>query len=396
MYTMEDIRFDMDVEYGRALNWLGDTTVLLMDVYYPADEVDTLASRPLIVYLHGGGFHGGSKSNQKGRYWAQEFVKRGYVFASIDYRLGWPNGDSCAADTSLYMRAVYRAVQDTRAALRWLTVNADSWRLDPSHFYLLGTSAGSGASMFASYAEDADFGSYLSEELGPLDESGNALSNEFHIAGMITKSAALSKLDVLDRKEIPHLLFHGSCDMTVPYTYGAIFHCYAPNKFVDVYGSGDIGAELERLNRCHTLYKNIGQGHGTVDDDTVVVYGAAFIQSLLCEDCESRYIERISRLNVCADRSGKTTTVENLYPNPSNGIFRVVVSGPRDEDIDLSMIDRLGRVVFEESKYYVAPIQHWRIEMPQLEPGVYYFKTGVRNRFTVQPVLIIPDGPSAF
>ncbi|GEM_PF-896854 len=394
LFAEADVRLDFDLEYGKALDWLGDTVALKLDVYYPNPALDTVALRPVILYLHGGGFHAGSKSNQKGREWAIDFVRRGYVFVAADYRLGWPAADSCAADTALYMRAVYRATQDVRAAYRWMVEFSESWAMDTNQIVLLGTSAGSGAAMFATYSTEGDLGAYLSQELGPLDGSGNDYRHAFNPVAIVTKSAALDNLAVLSRKNIPNLMFHGTCDLTVPYTNGAIFHCYAPNKFIDVYGSGDIAAEMERLGQCHVLYKNIGQGHGAVSDDTVVVYMAEFLRSLFCDNCETKFYERVSRTDVCADRSGKRTTLEFLFPNPSNGSFQIVLSGPRDELILVELFDSAGRRMIQEYREFLAPVQRWSMDWSGFYPGVYFLKVGNSDRSTVKPLLIQSQGPS--
>jgi len=394
LFLQDDVRLEVDLEYGRAVDWLGDTVSLKLDVYYPDPALDTAALRPVILYLHGGGFHAGSKSNQKGREWAISFVRRGYVFVAADYRLGWPAVDSCAADTSLYMRAVYRATQDVRAAYRWMVEFSESWAMDTNQIVLLGTSAGSGAAMFATYSVEGDLGAYLSEELGPLDGSGNEYRHAFNPVAIVTKSAALDNLEVLSRRNIPHLMFHGTCDLTVPYTKGAIFHCYAPNKFIDVYGSGDIAAELNRLGRCNTLYKNIGQGHGAVSDDTVVVYMAEFMQSLFCETCETEFIERVSKTDVCADRSGKKSTLEFLFPNPSNGQFQVILSGPRDEMIPIELYNTAGQRLIQEYREFLAPVQRWSIDWSGFNTGVYFLKIGNNDRSTVKPLLIQPQAPA--
>ena len=58
--------------------------VLMLDVYSPPDS-DTRASRPAIVFAHGGGFKGGGRFI--GQDLGEEMAKRGYVFFSISYRL---------------------------------------------------------------------------------------------------------------------------------------------------------------------------------------------------------------------------------------------------------------------------------------------------------------------
>ena len=58
---------------------------LQMDIYTPYG--DNCTNRPLIILAHGGSFIGGSKSNPTMVDLCETFAKRGYVAASINYRL---------------------------------------------------------------------------------------------------------------------------------------------------------------------------------------------------------------------------------------------------------------------------------------------------------------------
>ena len=105
-----------------------------MDVYYP--QTPPSRPRPLLLLIHGGAFYNGDKQAvgypEMGRYFAQ----RGYVVASINYRLGFK---PMAADVD---RAGYRALQDAYAAARFLLNNADEYGIDTSSLFVAGTSAG--------------------------------------------------------------------------------------------------------------------------------------------------------------------------------------------------------------------------------------------------------------
>jgi acetyl esterase/lipase len=80
---------------------------------------------PVIVWIHGGGWQGGSKENTLGL----AFVPKGYALASINYRLS--------------QHAVFPAqIQDCKAAIRWLRANASKYHLDAEHIGVWGTSAG--------------------------------------------------------------------------------------------------------------------------------------------------------------------------------------------------------------------------------------------------------------
>jgi acetyl esterase/lipase len=102
--------------------------VLKLDLYLP--EKKSTKPMPLAVFVHGGGWVGGSK---KGGLWMQsvkdELNKRGYVVASVDYRLApqykWP----------LFMN-------DVKCSIRFLRANAKKYHIDPKHVGAWGTSAG--------------------------------------------------------------------------------------------------------------------------------------------------------------------------------------------------------------------------------------------------------------
>ena len=84
-----------------------------MDVYFPNTELDTLKKRPFILLIHGGGFTGGTRERMT--YHSVELSKRGFVVATISYRLGY--------DIEIFgsiQKAVYRAQQDANTALRYI------------------------------------------------------------------------------------------------------------------------------------------------------------------------------------------------------------------------------------------------------------------------------------
>lgn len=80
---------------------------------------------PLIVWIHGGGWVGGSKENPP----ALGFAKNGYAVASINYRFS--------------QHAIYPAqIEDCKAAIRWLRANAAKNRINPDKIGVWGASAG--------------------------------------------------------------------------------------------------------------------------------------------------------------------------------------------------------------------------------------------------------------
>lgn len=102
---------------------------LELQLFVPESEQPT----PLIVYIHGGGYAGGTRV--EGTPWfemtnyRQKALARGFAFASIDYRLG-------------FEQSFPAAVNDAHASLRWLAKFADKLNLDISRVVVWGESAG--------------------------------------------------------------------------------------------------------------------------------------------------------------------------------------------------------------------------------------------------------------
>jgi len=88
VFTSVDIQ--SNVVYGSNINANNANEILIMDIYQPAG--DTASFRPLILWVHGGSFIGGTKNEQDVTNLSIAFAKRGYVCASISYRLGIPAG----------------------------------------------------------------------------------------------------------------------------------------------------------------------------------------------------------------------------------------------------------------------------------------------------------------
>jgi len=92
-----------------------------LDLYLPMNAKNP----PLIILIHGGAFKSGSKEGEN----AARFLAQGYAVASLNYRL---SGD-----------AIFPAqIEDCKAAVRWLRVNAGKYGYDPDRFGAWGSSAG--------------------------------------------------------------------------------------------------------------------------------------------------------------------------------------------------------------------------------------------------------------
>jgi acetyl esterase/lipase len=129
---------DRVVMYADGVTALADVTFsaiegyrpLVLDLYRPADRSE---QKPLIVYVHGGGWRGGH-TRQSGAFSdfpavLAELASRGYVVASVEYRLSGEAPFPAALD-------------DVRTAIRFLKASAHQYGIDPARVGIFGGSAG--------------------------------------------------------------------------------------------------------------------------------------------------------------------------------------------------------------------------------------------------------------
>jgi para-nitrobenzyl esterase len=115
---------------------------LYLNVWTPAKSVGE--KLPVIVWIHGGGFVGGSTSI--GLYDGSGYARKGVVFVSLAYRLG-PYGYMAHPELSResgHGSGTY-GIQDLVAGLKWVHANVAAFGGDPANVTIFGHSAGSSA-----------------------------------------------------------------------------------------------------------------------------------------------------------------------------------------------------------------------------------------------------------
>jgi predicted esterase len=266
---------------------MGRNQTLQMDINVPA--ADTLAYRPLIIYCHGGGFTSGARNSTWPNKFCQSFAKRGYVTASIDYRLGiGTNGD---ADV---MSAQIRAVQDAKAAVRFFKQTAieqgNPYRIDTAQIYIAGESSGGIIALQMGYLKSsADFSEIgdpsLLTNLNGI-EGLTTLPYSSKIAGVISLSGAILDLNWLNNSPLPVIMVHGSKDAVIPYKMGIV----SPYTTTPLYGSFSIDSATVTSKVNSALHTFIGAGTdpyitSTTYADSTINYVSQQLYGLI--DCQS-------------------------------------------------------------------------------------------------------------
>lgn len=253
----------LDIEYARV-----GEQVLKLDLHTPQ-----AASSPLIVYVHGGAWRAGSKSDVP----IARLLDHGFAIASVDYRLS--------------TQAAFPAqVHDIKAAIRFLRAKSGLFHIDSKRIAIIGSSAGG---HLAALVGVTNGHTELEGKVGEhLDQSSDVQcivslfgasnlqtiltqSTEFGLkmrvpalqlllGGQPTEKPDLAKLASpvahLDKNDPPLLLIHGSADPQMPPEQSQEFaKAYEalklPVEFITLPGSKHSGKEFYDGERTQIMEK---------------------------------------------------------------------------------------------------------------------------------------------
>ena len=183
-----------EITYKSIIVSSGDTVVLKLDVY--ADTAIENKKKPVILFVHGGGFWEGDKRSTFYQQMATAFAQQGYVAVSANYRLKEENEP--------YSKAILdTCVADVMDAVRWIQQNGSTYRMDTTKLFICGDSAGGGIVINASYRSENQH--YF---MGCIDLWGGLPSKRGWLAPIFTGS--------LSDTTPPTCILHGKRDRIVP------------------------------------------------------------------------------------------------------------------------------------------------------------------------------------
>lgn len=193
---------------------------LLLDLYRPLAISPSATLSPALIIIHGGGFRGGSRAETNLVTIARAMAARGFVVASIDYRLEGERPEPSprvstilqaatlgVANADLPQRvAAVAAIDDALTAVDWLKANANQYQVDPTHIGLLGGSAGAITAVHLGYVLD-DYG---------IDAQPFSFVIDLWGGSIIPGNDPIAAANHLESLEPPLFIVHGGSDPTVP------------------------------------------------------------------------------------------------------------------------------------------------------------------------------------
>jgi predicted peptidase len=292
--TKHNEKFDITTYQGKVVKNLvyaenvktydGKDKNLELDIFLP-EGADSTKKYPLVLCIHSGGFLVGDKKDTDKL--CAGFAKNGFVAATINYRLGWgrQRNEQCSGDSNELKKAIYRAVQDTRASLRFLTHHATTYSIDTGWIFLQGASAGAVTTLHTTFLRGGNFEQFLpadiASSLGKLDNYGNSLTNSFSIKGICNCWGSFCDVNLITKENaVPAILFHGAKDNVTPFAKG---HVYACDKFMTAYGSKSIYDQLQSLSIPAIGHFDDNLGHNLTTELFYMNNAICFFQKLVKE-----------------------------------------------------------------------------------------------------------------
>jgi pimeloyl-ACP methyl ester carboxylesterase len=215
---------------------------LYLDTYID-QSIDVKEHRPVMIYVHGGGFSTGSRKNAGQELFNRHFAEKGFVSVSINYRLALtPENKHNIKGLDDVVRLV---TEDVVSATNFILSKADELQIDPATILISGGSAGAIACLT------------LEHDICNQVDYTKSLPKGFNYAGVISQAGAvLMNGDTLTwaEKPCPILFFHGDNDNAVAFDKS------------DVMGSTWVGSkymhrQFKEMQVPHWLYVEKGADH---------------------------------------------------------------------------------------------------------------------------------------
>jgi hypothetical protein len=333
-------------------------TTLKMDIFEPTG--DTELQRPVLIMAHGGSFTAGDKSESVCVSICNNFAKRGYVTASIQYRLGQTFQ---MLDSAYAIETVMKAISDGKSAIRFFRKDAattNTYRINPDFILAGGNSAGAVLFMHVIYIDSVNecpqnLRNIINANGGIEGNSGND-GYSSKLQGLINLAGGLNVPEFIGPGSGPSFNAQGTADVTVPYSCANAQGGITPVRLCGLGVAQPLYDQFLVRNRS-IIYP--GQGHCPWQNNAAMLNeidtaSANFFYDVQCDLSTSVL-------------SLKETSEVSLFPNPTSNEINVRSSMSIS---NISLFDNIGQLISLQNIENGTA----KINTSNLSKGIYYVK----------------------
>ncbi len=246
-----------------------------MDIYTP--DGDSEINRPIILYMHGGSFYAGDKATTDCVDFCESMAKRGYVAASLNYRLATNIVGFLTSNEAQY-ETVLKAVSDAKAAVRYFRkdfANNNTYKIDPNTIFVSGYSAGAVIAIHHAYIDNiSDLPSSLIDNDGNSFNVQSIINNvggiygiegdagnygySSDVSGVISFAGGINNIYWIDDNDEPLVSVQGTEDPTVSYNCAPALNS---SLVLDLCGTGEMHPQADLVGVINDKLIFNGEGH---------------------------------------------------------------------------------------------------------------------------------------
>ncbi len=352
--SFNSINSTIDIPYRIATTIGGVETELTLNVYRPFN--DSLSERPLIVFIHGGGFVSGNKNEIFPL--CEEFTQKGYVTASIDYRLI----DIPIVDSSIINEGMIMAVSDAKVALEYLVndaISINNFGIDTANIFVGGVSAGAITALHLAYLDSTDIISndllFLIEK-HQIFEHSNTNYTRPPIKGVINYSGALWENKWISSGEPVLFSAHDELDPLVP----------CGNEQTITYNFN-----FKKYGSCMLLGEAINKN--VINESFILPESTQHAGYLFDKNQYSFTIKKTSKFlyNIFCNKKDLVPIINKnvmTYPNPATDKFTLETTG-YILPYELNIYDSKGELVYKNQ----VTTSKFNLLVREFQKGIFFY-----------------------
>lgn len=366
---------------------------------------DTSGNYPLVIFIHGGGFTGGSRddilTDQARLADIKYYLEHGVAYASIGYRLI----ETIQADTV----GVIKCLMDCKRALQFIRFHAPSLYIQPHAIALMGSSAGAGTSLW----------------LATMSDMANSTDSDiiFRESTRVCAAAVLNSQSTYDLYKWETLVYQNFDGQGANYTVDSMVNLLGFRRYSNFYGGIDSNYHILYDPQLIQYRENVDMlYHMTSDDPPLFIYGSstathpsqdlfhhpfqsreintaalnssiaevkAIIPALGINSAQGENVNSFILRHLLACSTDTTSVLFNahsfqseisVYPNPFNSTLTFSWYSPQSEKATLILFDLFGRKIktliddfIPQGEYAIS------FESDCLMQGIYFYQLKTEN-----------------